>query len=62
MTFLYPGSTLLKLYKNKNIFIDSILCKHILFYRPPTVALGPKAAAENPYAQDTAGFRKAYEP
>lgn len=59
--FFVSGINTFEVIKNKNIFIDSIQCKHILFYRPPAVSGNPKPVVkENVTPRDTAGFRLAY--
>lgn len=59
--FFISGINTFEIVKNKNIFIDSILCKHILFYPPPAVNPGARPARKERLApRDTAGFRKAY--
>ena len=59
--FFISGINTFEIIKNKNIFIDSIQCKHILFYRPPSVSGNPKPVVkERITSRDTAGFRMAY--
>lgn len=59
--FFISGINTYEIVKNKNIFIDSILCRHISFYRPPSVSGSPKPIAKVRITpQDTTGFRRAY--
>ncbi|MEO6328341.1 MAG: hypothetical protein ABIO55_05390, partial [Ginsengibacter sp.] len=59
--FFISGINTFEIVKNKNIFIDSIQCKNILFYRPPSVSGTAKPVVkERMTPKDTAGFRRAY--
>ncbi len=59
--FFISGINSFEVIKNKNIFIDSIQCKHISFYRPPSISGNPKPVVkERITPRDTAGFRRAY--
>jgi hypothetical protein len=59
--FFMSGINTFEVIKNKNISIDSILCKHIFFYRPPAVSVTAKPIVKMSVTpNDTAGFRKAY--
>ncbi|MEP6594347.1 MAG: hypothetical protein ABJA71_00310 [Ginsengibacter sp.] len=59
--FFISGINSFEVIKNKNIFIDSILCKHISFYRPPSVAATSKPIVKKRVLPaDTTGFRRAY--
>ncbi len=59
--FFISGINSFEVVKNKNIFIDSIQCKHIKFYRPPSVSGNPKPVVKARITpRDTAGFRRAY--
>jgi len=59
--FFISGINTFEVIKNKNILIDSILCRHISFYRPPAVSGSPKPIAKVRIThRDTAGFRRAY--
>lgn len=59
--FFISGINSFEIIKNKNIFIDSIQCRHILFYRPPSISGNPKPVVkERITPTDTAGFRRAY--
>lgn len=58
--FFISGINSFEVIKNKNIFIDSILCKHILFYRPPAVSGTSRPIVKDHRKPDTAGFRRAY--
>lgn len=59
--FFVSGVNTFELIKNKNIYIDSIQCKHISFYRPPAISGSPKPVVkEKITTRDTSGFRRAY--
>ncbi|MEO6453361.1 MAG: hypothetical protein ABIN97_04780 [Ginsengibacter sp.] len=59
--FFISGINTFEIVKNKNIFIDSIQCEHILFYRPPSISGSPKPVVSKRLTpKDTAGFRRAY--
>ena len=59
--FFMSGINTFEVIKNKNIFIDSILCQHILFYRPPAIASNSRPVVKKSVSlADTSGFRRAY--